>query len=98
MLPCQVRVDQGTMAMKGYSTIPKSPRLESCHQMVYCHIQDIHWTGGYPSAEMQSVYSTALAKWARDKDDNRRQRENIRLYQNIPIIIQSKVVSQNNSQ
>ena len=27
-------------AMKGYSTFPKSPRMEPCHQIVYCHIQD----------------------------------------------------------
>ena len=26
------------MAMKGYSTFPKSPRLKPYHQVVYCHI------------------------------------------------------------
>ena len=27
------------------------------------YIQDIHGEGSYPSAELQSVYSTALADW-----------------------------------
>ena len=29
--PLQVRMDQGAMAMKRYSTFPKYPRLENCH-------------------------------------------------------------------
>ena len=52
------------MAMKWYSTFPKSPRPEPHHQMVYCHIQDSCWVVGclgdsYASVEMQSVYSAA---------------------------------------
>ena len=31
------------MAMKEYSTFPKYLKLESCHQIVLCHIQDTRW-------------------------------------------------------
>ena len=65
MLPLWARVDLGAMAMKGYSALPKAPAiLEPYHQIVYCHIQDTHCGGSYPSAEMQPVYSTAPANWA----------------------------------
>ena len=61
----QVRVDLGAMEMKKYSTFTKCPRLEPRHQMVSCHIQVTRLRGGfYPSAEMQSVYTIALAGWA----------------------------------
>ena len=43
------------MAMKGYSTFPKAPRLEAHHK------QDTRWSRGYPSVEVQLLYSTALA-------------------------------------
>ena len=34
----------GMIAMKEYSTFPKDPALlDPHHQIVYCHIQDIHW-------------------------------------------------------
>ena len=57
------RVDQGAMAMKGYSTFPKAPaEQEPRHQIVLIHIQDTCWP--YPSAEVQSAYSTALADCA----------------------------------
>ena len=39
MLPLQVRVDLGTIAMKEYSPFPKAPSLESCHLMVKCQCQ-----------------------------------------------------------
>ena len=53
------------MAMKGYSAFPKAPALlEPHHQIVYCHIQDTRRGGSYPSAEEESVYSTAPADWA----------------------------------
>ena len=42
----QVRVDLAAMAMKGYSTFPKAPKLETHHQMVLWHIQDTHIGGG----------------------------------------------------
>ena len=66
MLPFWTKVDKGAMAMKGYSAFPKAPAsLENHHQIVLCHIQDTHW-GSYPSAEVQLVYSTALADWANE--------------------------------
>ena len=66
MLPLRARVDLGAMAMKEYSAFPKAPALlEPHHQIVSCHIQDTLYGGGsYPSAEVQSVYSTAPADWA----------------------------------
>ena len=65
MLPLQARVDLGPMAVKGYSVFPKRPALlEPLHQIVLCHIQETHWWVFYPSAEMQSVYSTAPTNWA----------------------------------
>ena len=53
------------MAMKGYFAFPQAlVLLEPHHQIVLCHIQDTCWRGAYPSAEVQSVYSTAPADWA----------------------------------
>ena len=53
------------MTMKECSAFPKAPAsMEPHHQIVLCHIQDTHWGGGYPSAEVQSVYSTARVDWA----------------------------------
>ena len=61
-----VRLDMGVMSMKEYSAFPKAPALlEPHHQIVLGHIQDTCWRwGSYPSAEKQSVYSTAPADWA----------------------------------
>ena len=65
MLPLWAGVDQGEMAMKGYSTFPKVAALmKPYHQIVLCHIQDTYLGESYPSAEKQSVYSTAPADWA----------------------------------
>ena len=60
MLLLWVRVDLGTMAMKGYSIFPKAPALqEPQHQMVYLSNPEyLLGRGSYPSAEMQSMYST----------------------------------------
>ena len=64
MLLRRASVDLGVMAMNGCSAFPKAiALLELPHQIVQCHIQDTHWFF-YPSAEMQSVYSTAPADWA----------------------------------
>ena len=58
------------MAMKGYSAFPKAPTLlEPHHQMKFCDISRTLVRGGggersYPSADMQSVYSTAPADLA----------------------------------
>ena len=65
MLPFGARVDLGMTAMKGYSAFPKVPAsLEPHHPITLCHIQDTCWGGSYPSAEVQSVCSTALADLA----------------------------------
>ena len=46
---------------EGVLHIPPKPP----YQTVYYQVQDTLWWGGsYPSAEMQSVYSTAPANWA----------------------------------
>ena len=56
------------MAIKGYSTFPKSPTLlEPLHQIVLRHILATRCgsgEGSYPSAEKQSEYSTAPADGA----------------------------------
>ena len=41
VLQLQVRVDLGVMAMKGYSTFPRSPKLEPHHQMQFSVISRI---------------------------------------------------------
>ena len=57
MLPLCARVDLGAMPMKRFTAFPKAPALlEPHHQSL--------WGWSYPSAEMQSVYSTAPADWA----------------------------------
>ena len=46
VLPFQVRVDLGVMAMKGYSAFSKLRELmKPWHQIVSCHILDTHWWG-----------------------------------------------------
>ena len=55
------------MAMKEYSTFPKSLRLVPCNLIVFWHIHDTHCGGAsasYSSAEMQWLYSTAPADLA----------------------------------
>ena len=43
------RVDQGVMAVKGYSTLPRSPEMEP-HHAVWCYTQDTSfWGKSYPS-------------------------------------------------
>ena len=46
MLPFLAIVDLVAMTMKGYSTFPESPRLETCHLIVQCHIKDTWWWWG----------------------------------------------------
>ena len=62
VLPLQARVDLGAIAMNAYSKFPKDQGLEPHHQMIWCHLQENRWS--YPSTEMLSVYSTALADCA----------------------------------
>ena len=61
MLPFRVRVDLGA---------PHSPKLHHYRNLttrfIFSHIEETRWWwGSYPSAEMQSVYSTAPSKWAK---------------------------------
>ena len=52
------------MAMKGCSAFPKAPAsLEHHHQIVKCRIRTLVGEGSNPSAEVQSVYSTAPVDW-----------------------------------
>ena len=54
------------MAMKEYFTFSKAlALLEPRHQIVYSYNQGTHRERVYLSAEVQSVYSTAPADWAR---------------------------------
>ena len=66
MLPLQVRVNQGVMALKEYFAFPKTPELETHNRIVLCHTQDTCRWGweAYPTAEMQLAYSIALADLA----------------------------------
>ena len=52
------------MAMKGFSTFPKSPGLELNHQIIRSYMQDIRWGDLTSSLEMQSKYTTAPVDWA----------------------------------
>ena len=59
------------MAMKGYSQSPKIQHYWSLTTSFFCVIS--LWES-YPSAEMQSVYSTALADcanswWVKDQEN-----------------------------
>ena len=54
--------------MKKYSVFHKAPRLEPCYQMGLMSNPEYSFggcgEGSYPSAQIQSVYSTAPADWA----------------------------------
>ena len=65
VLPHRARVDLGAMAMRGHSVFLKAPAYWNLTIRLFSVIfQDIHCEGSYPSAELQSVYSTAPADWA----------------------------------
>ena len=65
MIPLRVKVDQRTMAIKGYSAPPIALALLAPHHLIIqCHIQDTRLVGSYSSAEIQSVFSTAPVDWA----------------------------------
>ena len=67
-LSLQVRVEQGVMAMKGYSTFPKN---SNWNLNIRCSFASYPGptmgTGSYSSKGMLSAYSTALADWAISK-------------------------------
>ena len=61
VLPRKAGLNLGAMAMKWCSVFPKAPALLGpYHQTVLCYVQETHWGRGYPSAEVQPVYSTVL--------------------------------------
>ena len=63
MLPLQVRMDPGAMAIKRYAAFPKAPALlEPHYEIVYPG--HLFWGWGYPSPEKQSVYSKVPTEWA----------------------------------
>ena len=63
MLPLQVRIDLGAMVMKGY--FPQSFSITGASPSDCLVSYPGHsLRESYPSAEMQSVYSTAQANWA----------------------------------
>ena len=65
MLPLQARVDPGAMAIKGYSTFPKLRHYWTLTMILFSVIsRTLVGRRSYPSAEKQSVYSTAPAHWA----------------------------------
>ena len=51
------------MAMKGFFTFLKALGLEPHHRMQFIVLSRKLVERSYPSAEMQSVYSTALTDW-----------------------------------
>ena len=53
----RVRVDLGVMAMKVHSIYPRSPELETHHQMKFSVTPD--FSGSYPSAR-DAVYIQSL--------------------------------------
>ena len=57
MLLLRARIDQGAVAMKGWSTFPKAPASLAPHYQI---VPVVYRT---LIAEKQSVYSTAPAKW-----------------------------------
>ena len=63
VLPLQMRVNLGAMAIKGYSAFPKAQHYWSLTiRLINVISRTLIWWGGggsYPSAEMQLVYSTA---------------------------------------
>ena len=63
VLPLQVRVDQGVVAINGYSTSPKTLLWVPHHQMQFRVRSRILVGVGefYPSAELHSVYSNVPA-------------------------------------
>ena len=79
-------MDLGAMAMKEYSTFPKFPRtLTSDGLMSYPGYS--LGVGSYPSAEMQSVYSTALVDEARIDSDLFRGSLDIFIYETSLVIL-----------
>ena len=58
VLPLRVKMDQGVMAKKGYSTFTKAPKLASPSDSLVSYPGHLLVGRSYPSAEMQWAYST----------------------------------------
>ena len=67
MLALQAKVDLGVMAMKEYSAFPNVPALLDFYYQILLSYPG-HVGKSYPSVEMQSVHSTAIAYRARHKE------------------------------
>ena len=67
MLPHWAREDLGAMEMKGAPYSPKPQHYWNLTIRLFSVISRtlFFWGGSYPSAEVQSVYSTAPAAWAK---------------------------------
>ena len=64
MQPLRAGADLGAMAIKGYSTFPKSSGITGASPDCLVSYAGHLLGKSYPSAEMQSVYSIAPADWA----------------------------------
>ncbi len=69
MLPRRARVDLGAMAMKGVLYSPRPQHYRDLTIRLFSVIYRTLVGGGvsYPSADVQSVYSTAPADWTKEK-------------------------------
>ena len=73
--PLWARSDQGTMAIKGYSIFPRGPQTGASPSDCLMSYPGHSMGESYPSAEMQSVYFTAPAKWAEENLWYRKEKE-----------------------
>ena len=64
MLLLRTRVDLGVMAIEEYSAFSKVPTLLENYCQIFASYPGYSLGESYPSAEMQSEYSTAPANWA----------------------------------
>ena len=73
-------LDPGAMAIKGYSAFSRSlSLLKPRHQTIWCQNRTLV-VGSYLSDEIQSVYSTAPAEWARPYRVTVREAKNSNIY------------------
>ena len=70
VLPFQERMGLGVMAMKGCSAFPKAPTSGTSLSDCLVSYPGHSLRRSYPSAEVQSVYSTAPADWVIVLDRN----------------------------
>ena len=77
VLPLWVRVSLGAMALKEYSIFLKAlTLLEPYHQVVECHIQNIHWWGeSYLCRNAVSVFYNPNQLDLKDREEDRKERK-----------------------